>query len=54
MEGKWDELLSTTDNHLGFRSHKFAPIQTKILELEIRGTHGLPRAQVYAIRAYED
>ncbi|MBL63257.1 MAG: hypothetical protein CMI30_07585 [Opitutae bacterium] len=52
-EGKWDELYATTDNYQGFRSHCFKPVKTNVLELEIRGTHGLDRAQVYAIRAYE-
>ncbi|MFP6900413.1 MAG: FAD-dependent oxidoreductase [Opitutales bacterium] len=51
-EGKWDELVSVTDNHQGFRTHRFDPIQTKVLELEILGTHGLNRAQIYAIRVY--
>ena len=42
-----------TDNHHGYRVHEFDPMITDVLELEIRGTHGLNRAQVYTIRAYE-
>ena len=52
-KGKWDELVSVADNHQGFRTHLFAPVQTKSLELEILGTHGLNRAQIYAIRVYD-
>jgi hypothetical protein len=52
-ESKWDELAFVTDNHQGFRIHEFDPLSTKVLELEIRGTHGLNRAQVYAFRAYQ-
>ncbi|MGE4550976.1 MAG: hypothetical protein AAEJ57_06265, partial [Opitutales bacterium] len=52
-EGKWDELAFVTDNHQGFRAHQFDPLFTDTLELEIRGTHGLNRAQVYAIRVYQ-
>ena len=53
MDGKWDEICLVTDNHHGYRVHEFDPMITDVLELEIRETHGLNRAQVYSIRAYE-
>jgi hypothetical protein len=45
-------IVKVTDNQLPFVSHKFDPFQAKGIELEIRSTHGLNRAQVYQLRAY--
>ena len=50
--GHWQELLDVADNGLGFRSHEFPAVETRGLELEIRSTHGIDRAQVYQVRAY--
>ena len=50
--GNWVELLSVSGNKLGFSSHSFQDIRTRAIELEIQKTNGLPRAQVYEVRAY--
>ena len=50
--GHWRELLSVEDNFLGFRSHEFDPIEVKAIEIEILGTHGHRRAQIYQTRIY--
>ena len=50
--GHWRELLTVEDNLLGFRSHEFAPIETKAIEIEILSTHGHHRAQIYQTRIY--
>ena len=50
--GHWSEIIHVEDNFLGFRSHSFAPFETRAIELEILSTHGLPRAQVYQVLVY--
>lgn len=50
--GHWQELFEVSDNKLGFRTHEFATLSTKALEIEIISTHGLNRAQIYQVRAY--
>lgn len=50
--GNWVELLAVSGNKLGFSSHSFQDIRTRAIELEIQKTNGLPRAQVYEVRAY--
>jgi hypothetical protein len=39
-------------NEIGFVSHDFDNINTRAIEIEIKATHGLNRAQVYQVRAY--
>jgi hypothetical protein len=50
--GNWVELLAVSGNKLGYSSHSFQDIRTRAIELEIKKTNGLPRAQVYEVRAY--
>jgi hypothetical protein len=50
--GHWEKLLEVKDNENGFISHNFNNIKTQAIEVEISGTHGLNRAQVYQVRAY--
>ncbi|MBT3668093.1 MAG: FAD-dependent oxidoreductase [Opitutae bacterium] len=50
--GHWEELLEVNDNENGFSSHDFDHVKTRAIEIEISGTHGLNRAQVYQVRAY--
>jgi len=46
-------LLEVTDNYLPYREHIFEPTTVIGLEVEILSTHGLDRAQLYKVRAYE-
>tara|TARA_B110000008_G_scaffold279634_1_gene327610 strand:+ start:5276 stop:7492 length:2217 start_codon:yes stop_codon:yes gene_type:complete len=50
--GHWEELLEVHGNEIGFVSHDFDNINTRAIEIEIKATHGLNRAQVYQVRAY--
>ena len=50
--GHWEELLEVCGNEKGFASHDFDNINTRAIEIEIKATHGLNRAQVYQVRAY--
>ena len=50
--GHWVELLEVCGNEMGFASHDFDNINTRAIEIEIKATHGLNRAQVYQVRAY--
>ena len=50
--GHWEELLEVHGNETGFVSHDFDNINTRAIEIEIKATHGLNRAQVYQVRAY--
>ena len=51
-DSKSELIVEVTDNQLPFVSHTFDPFQAKGIELEIRSTHGLNRAQVYQLRVY--
>ena len=46
-------LLEVKDNYLPYREHTFDPTEVMGMEVEILSTHGLDRAQIYKIRAYE-
>jgi hypothetical protein len=46
-------LLEVTDNYLPYREHIFEPTTVTGLEVEILSTHGLDRAQIYKVRAYD-
>ena len=46
-------LLEVTDNYLPYREHIFEPTTVIGVEVEILSTHGLDRAQIYKVRAYD-
>jgi hypothetical protein len=51
-EGNWRELTHIVDNYMRQRVHAFDPIDALELKLEILGTNGIPRAQIYSVRVY--
>jgi len=51
-EGEWMELARVSGNHHRRRIHRFEPVQTAKLRLDILATHGVPTARVYEVRAY--
>ena len=48
----WQTLAEVDDNYQRLRRHSFDPIEASEIRLEILETHGLTRAQVYALRVY--
>jgi hypothetical protein len=51
-ENIWKELLCVDNNYKRRCVHEFSPIEISRLRLEIHGTNGLNRAQVYDVRVY--
>ena len=49
---QWVEVANVSGNYLRHRAHTFEPIRVDRLRLEVLATQGVPRAQVYTIRAY--
>ena len=52
-KGKTSLLLEVTNNNLAHRVHLFESCLVKSMEIEILSTHGLDRAQIFRIAAYE-
>ena len=50
--GHWEELIEVKGNQSGYSIHEFESINTRGIEIEILATGGLPRVQVYEVRAY--
>jgi len=42
------------DNYQRHRQHRFKPITTSRLRLEVSATNGSPEARVYEIRVYQE
>ncbi len=51
-KGKWIKILKVKDNYQRHRQHRFKPITTSHLRLEISATNGSPEAMVYEVRVY--
>jgi len=51
-KGKWIKILKVKDNYQRHRQHRFKPITTSRLRLEVSATNGSPEARVYEIRVY--
>jgi len=49
---EWVRLLNETGNYHRRRIHRFKPLTTSKLRLEVQATNGDPSARVYEIRAY--
>jgi hypothetical protein len=52
LNEEWKLLVEERENHHRFRVHQFPTATTEKLRLEIAGTHGDPRAQIYEVRFY--
>ena len=52
-KGKSSLLFEVTNNNLSHRVHLFEGCIVKSMEIEILSTHGLDRAQIFRIAAYE-
>jgi hypothetical protein len=50
--GAWVVLVEEKGNCQRRRHLTFSPVTTQTLRVECRATNGLPRAQIYAVRAY--
>ena len=50
--GHWEELIDVKDNQSGYSIHEFESVKTRGIEIEILATGGLPRLQIYEVRAY--
>ena len=50
--GHWEELIDVKGNQSGYSIHEFESIHTRGIEIEILATGGLPRVQIYEVRAY--
>jgi hypothetical protein len=50
--GEWQEIASVRGNYLRHRTHRTETLCTRAVKLEILGTNGLDRAQVYSVRIY--
>ena len=50
--GHWEELIGVKGNQSGYSIHEFESINTRGIEIEILATAGLPRVQIYEVRAY--
>tara|TARA_B100001093_G_scaffold288523_1_gene275596 strand:+ start:2679 stop:4925 length:2247 start_codon:yes stop_codon:yes gene_type:complete len=51
--GHSKKILEIRNNSKGFQIHKFEPVRTNHLELEIISSHGINRAQLYQFRAFK-
>jgi hypothetical protein len=49
----WQEIVHATDNVLRKRVHRFTPVETRRLRIEVMATHGSPSARIYEVRLYE-
>ncbi len=49
---EWRELAEVRDNYQRFRIERFPAVRTERLRVEILGTNGDPRAQLYQVRVY--
>jgi len=52
--GTWKEIVHCQDNYQRRKIHKFSPITTKKLQIEIYATQGDPSARIYEIRVYNE
>jgi hypothetical protein len=50
--GDWRELVSVTGNYQRRLVHDLEPLTTMAVRLEVSGTNGIQRAQLYEIRIY--
>ena len=50
--GEWHEIARADGNYQRHRTHHLEMPKTRAIRLEMLGTNGLDRAQVYSIRAY--
>ena len=50
--GDWREIARADGNYQRHRTHQVEMPKTRAIRLEILGTNGLDRSQVYSIRAY--
>ena len=48
----WQPVVEITGNYERLRRHRFTPIHTDALRLEITATNGVPEARLYEIRCY--
>jgi len=53
-EEKWSSLVKVHGNYERRRVHRFSPIITKKLRLQINSTNGAPSAHVYEVRVYNE
>jgi hypothetical protein len=53
-QATWKEILHCHDNYQRRRIHRFSPITTQKLQIEIYATHGDPSARIYEIRVYNE
>jgi hypothetical protein len=50
--GSWKPSVEVTDNYQRRREHRFEPLSTSKLRIEILGTNGDPSARLYEVRVY--
>ncbi|NOZ21167.1 MAG: FAD-dependent oxidoreductase [Planctomycetes bacterium] len=53
-EGNWAPICEVTGNYHRRRVHRFNPVSTSRLRVEIRQTNGAPMARLYEIRVYRE
>ena len=52
--GSWRALAESKDNYFRRRVHRFEPVRSDRLRLNVLATNGAPSARVYEIRVYND
>lgn len=52
--GEWQEIGTYKDNFLRRRLHKFVPIKTEKIKVEVLNTWGDPSARLFEIRVYDE
>ena len=50
--GAWKPLVEVTDNYQRRREHRFEPLSSSKLRIEILGSNGDPSARLYEVRVY--
>lgn len=49
---EWEPVATETKNYRRFRRHTFDPVRTRRLRIVVEATNGVPRAELFEIRAY--
>ncbi len=52
VAGRWETVASAAHNHHRLAVHKFQPLVTDTLRIEVKETWGSPSARIYEVRAY--
>ncbi len=50
--GEWKQVAGAKGNYLRLRRHKFRPVRTRALRIEVLKTGGQPAARIFEVRVY--